>query len=171
MRTAPRYAASLVLTVVGLLFFGACGVSSGANDRVNTPTNTDAGDVSAGGPFQWTRATTDDGERVLTIDFVGGAEYEPANSCTVRYATTVTETDQSVTVLVSGWSPPPPTPTSLPYECPLLGYPRSVTVNVNEPLGTLILINAATGEAHPVNVEPWTPPTSTSPPASTSDSP
>ena len=161
---SERRTASLVLAVVALIRLSSCAQTNGA-DSPTGAVNPEAGDVSRGGPFEWDRARTSEDERRVTIDFVGGAEYDSSNFCTVRYEATATETDETVTVVVSEWSPPPPTSTSIPMGCPAAGFLRTVSVNLNEPLGERSLVNSATGEAHPVNVEPWTPPTSTAPSA------
>lgn len=165
-----RRTASLVLAVVASIWLSSCGQTNDADSQADAD-NPEASGESGSGPFQWDRARTSDDDRLITIDFVGGAEYDSANFCTVRYDATATETDETVTVVVSGWSPPPPTPTSIPMGCAAMGSPRTVSVRLNEPLGERSLINSATGEAHPVNVEPWTPPTSTAPSVGVSAAP
>lgn len=165
-----RRGASFLLAIVGVLALSSCG----RTDEVGLSAdaiNSEQGDVPRPGPLEWDMARTSDDQRSVAIDFVGGPEYESSDFCTVRYEATATETDESVTVVVSGLSPPPPSDTSLPIGCAMVGYRRSITVNLSEPLGERSLINAATGAAHPVNVEPWTPPTSTTPTVGSSAAP
>lgn len=165
-----RRTASLLLAIVGALALSSCGRTDDAALSADA-INSEQGDVPRPGPFEWDRARTSEDERSVAIDFVGGAEYDSSDFCTTRYEATATETDESVTVVLSGWSPPPPSDTSVPIWCPMLGYSRAITVNLSKPLGERSLINGATGAAHPVNVEPWTPPTSTTPAAGSSAAP
>lgn len=99
----------------------------------------------------------------ITIDFVGGPEYDETDFCSMRYTARVTETDEEVTVAISEDRAPPQTSTSIEVGCVTLGHPRKVVVHLDEPLGTRQLINAATGRPQPVNVEAPSPPTSTLP--------
>jgi hypothetical protein len=126
-----------------------------------TAEHAQSSDVAVSGPYEWTRVRTTDNERIIAIDFTGGAEYDASDACSVQYKASVVETTQDVRVTVSGWSPPPPTSTTMLWGCRALGYPRSVLVTLEAPLGNRRVINAATNAAHAVNVEPWSPPTTT----------
>lgn len=116
----------------------------------------DGDGIPVDGPFQWDRVTTAADDRTIAIEFGGGPDFDPAHWYTVRYTATFDETEDTVTVLVSGSSRPPPTDTPLLRED--RGYPREVQVVLSAPLGDRRVINAATSLAHPVNVDPWTPP-------------
>jgi hypothetical protein len=113
------------------------------------------------GPYEWTRVRTTDNERIIAIDFTGGAEYDPSDTCSVQYNASVVETTQDVRVTLSGWRPPPPASTTVLWSCRALGYPRNILVTLEAPLGNRQVINTATNAAHAVNVEPWSPPTTT----------
>jgi len=147
---------------MSIVVVGGCG----SNPEVTRSTGTAAeraqsGDVAVSGPYEWTRVRTTDNERIIAIDFTGGPEYDASDTCSVLYKASVVETTQDVQVTVSGWSPPPPTSTTT-LTCPALGYPRSVLVTLEAPLGNRQVINTKTSAPHAVNVEPWSPPTTTS---------
>lgn len=162
------------VALVGLLV--ACSASDGASQSATSVVKTPAGDAPPGttvdsaetgdvpqsGPFEWARVRTTDNERVISIDFTGGADYEPGNPCTVRYEASVVQTTQEVRVTVSGWSPPPAS-TTVQFGCVDLGYPRSVLIALEAPLGDRRVINTVTNTAHHVNVEPGSPPPGTPP--------
>lgn len=151
------FGALLTLSVVGV---GGCGADPEATGAPGTAAdNAQSGDIAVSGPYEWTRVRTTDNDRIIAIDFTGGPEYDASDICSVQYKASVVETAQDVQVTVSGWSPPPPTSTTM--SCPALGYPRSVLVTLEAPLGNRQVINTATNAAHAVNVEPWSPPTTT----------
>jgi hypothetical protein len=144
------------VALVGVLI--ACSASNGASRAPVTvpkttphaaPTGTtletaESGDLPQSGPFEWARVTATSNERVISIDFTGGADYESGNPCTVRYAASVVETTKEVRVTLSAWSPPPTTLTTVHLGCVDLGYPRNVVVNLHAPLGDRRVINMKT---------------------------
>ena len=157
------------LLAVSVVVVGGCGA---APDATGAPPGTgvdqaQSGEVAVSGPYEWTRVRTTDNERIIAIDFTGGAEYDASDICSVQYKASVVETTHDVRVTVSGWSPPP-TSTTMLWGCRALGYPRSVLVTLEAPLGNRPVINTATNAAHAVNVEPWSPPTTTISAAGTS---
>ena len=138
--------------------FAGCGSSQDAASSGGSAVTTAApGDVPVPAPYEWSRVRTTDDERVLSIDFTGGAEYSTNDSCSVRYEASVVETMHEVRVTVSGSRSPLPTFGTLVVACPAIGYPRNLLVALQAPIGDRQVINTATGAVHPLNVEPWSP--------------
>jgi hypothetical protein len=144
------------VALVGVLI--ACSSSDSASrSPVTVPTTTpraaptgttletaESGDLPRSGPFEWARVTASSNGRVISIDFTGGADYEPGNPCTVRYEASVVETTEEVRVSLRAWSPPPTTSATVHLGCVDLGYPRNVVVNLQAPLGDRRVINTTT---------------------------
>lgn len=86
------------------------------------------------GPGSWTGARTHADGTSLVLLFVGAADYQAGDSCTMRYSATVEESDTDVRVAIRGERPPGPA------VCRLLGHPRSVTVDLLQPFGDRALI-------------------------------
>jgi hypothetical protein len=78
------------------------------------------------------------------VFFIGADEYDPAQSCTMRYEPVVEETDGEVRVSIRGEHPAATDTSPL---CPAIGFPRSVEVSLAAPLGvrTLIALGQARG--------------------------
>jgi hypothetical protein len=66
--------------------------------------------------------------------FVGAAEYQAGDPCTMRYVATVEESETEVRVAIHGERPPGRA------VCRLLGHWRSVTVDLSQPFGDRELI-------------------------------
>jgi hypothetical protein len=143
----------VLLVAVGAAF--GCG-TSGVGVDGGSPTANPVGStlVVPGGdvvmddaltPGAWTGARTSrDGLSVLVF-FVGAAEYEPSQPCTMRYVPVLYESEAEVRVTVRGEHPPTADDMVL---CPLAGYPRSVTVDLAQPFGDRSLV--AVGEPREV---------------------
>jgi hypothetical protein len=96
-------------------------------------------------PGAWTGARTSRDGLSLSLFFVGAAEYEPGQPCTMRYVPVVHETAAEVAVVMRGEHPPAANDTTV---CPAIGYERSVTVDLAQPFGTRTLV--ALGQARGV---------------------
>ena len=79
------------------------------------------------GAWAWARTNTN-GRQVL-VQIIGAAPFEAGDACTAEYSATAEETPEQVTVAITGVRP------SGSYACPDLGYVRSLTVDLAEPLG------------------------------------
>ena len=90
-------------------------------------------------PGSWTGARTSVDETSLVLFFIGAAEYEPDQPCTMRYMPVVEETDTEVRVLIRG-EHPPATDATIPLACTLEGHPRSVNVDLSNPFGDRTLV-------------------------------
>lgn len=95
-------------------------------------------------PGAWTGARTSAVGQSLLLFFVGATEYEPGQSCTMRYVPIVEETETEVHVMIRGEHPPAADATTA---CTLVGYPRSVTVELAQPFGdrTLVALGQSRG--------------------------
>ncbi len=87
----------------------------------------------------WTGARTSVDETSLVLFFIGAAEYEPDQPCTMRYVPVVEETDTEIRVLINGEHPSAPDAT-VPIACTMEGYPRSVNVHLSNPFGDRTLV-------------------------------
>lgn len=83
-------------------------------------------DVPAGA---WASARTNTNGRQVLVQIIGAAPFEAGDACTAEYSATAEETAEQVTVAITGVRP------SGSYECPDIGYVRSLTVDLAEPLG------------------------------------
>lgn len=88
-------------------------------------------------PGAWTGARTSHDGRSMSLFFVGAADYEPGQSCTMRYVPTVEETDTEVHVAMHGEHPPAADAMTM---CPAIGFPRSVTIDLAQPFGDRTLV-------------------------------
>jgi hypothetical protein len=80
-------------------------------------------------PGAWASArTTPDGRKVL-LQFIGAAPFMEGDPCTAEYSATAEETVEQVTVELSGVRP------GGDYSCPAIGYLRSLTLDLAQPLG------------------------------------
>ncbi|MFP5488346.1 MAG: hypothetical protein ACLGHQ_08585 [Acidimicrobiia bacterium] len=107
--------------------------ASAAPDEESTPTPLD--------PALWSGARTSvDGQSLLLL-FVGAAEYHADNPCSMRYVATVDESDTAVEIGIDGLRP---LGASASADCPAIGYFRSLTVDLERPLGDRPLIALGT---------------------------
>jgi hypothetical protein len=88
-------------------------------------------------PGAWIGARTSDDGRSLVLFFVGAAEYEPDQPCTMRYLPVVEETETEVHVAMRGERPSTANGT---IACTLEGYSRSVNVDFSNPVGDRTLV-------------------------------
>jgi hypothetical protein len=81
-----------------------------------------------------TAAISDDGS-TLTVKFVGGKDYDPADPCTNHYFGWARESEGSLRVKVVDDTPvPPPTPTpQIPFACDLVGYGQTIAIRLDRP--------------------------------------
>lgn len=97
----------------------------------------DSDDVLVDDPLgsgSWSGArTSTDGNSVLLF-FVGAADYQAGDPCTMRYVATVEESDTEVRVAIRGERPPGRA------ACTLLGHGRSIRVDLAQPFGERELI-------------------------------
>ena len=143
-----------VVGVVVLLALagGACGGegSSVSTEGTTTALPADSEDVVDGSPLgdgSWSGArTTKEGD--VLIAFVGGKPYQEGNGCTVDYSADVTESDEEVRVDITARSPAPPA--GEPVACTLEGYVRTLTVDLERPLGDRRLIEGQFDQVQPV---------------------
>ena len=93
----------------------------------------------------WTGARTSRDGLSLSLFFVGAAEYEPGQPCTMRYVPVVDGTDAEVAVVMRGEHPPAAADDAM--MCAAGGYERSVTVELAQPFGnrTLVALGQARG--------------------------
>ena len=106
--------------------------------------------VQRDGPAWNAARTSADGRSILLV-FTGGAEFDPADPCTNQYRADVDEADSAVTIGLVAIEPPDrlPQPADTEIACAALGYPRELTVDLDEPLGERQLIDARTGITRP----------------------
>ena len=88
-------------------------------------------------PGAWSGARTSDDGRSLVSFFVGAAEYEPDQPCTMRYVPAVEVTETEVHVAIRGERPATADGTIV---CTLEGYSRSVNVELSNPFGDRTLV-------------------------------
>ena len=87
----------------------------------------------------WSGARTGADGQSLLLFFVGAADYQPGDPCSMRYLPTVEEIDAAVNVTIHGERPTTPDGSGS-YGCMLVGYARSVSVELTQPLGDRKLI-------------------------------
>lgn len=90
-------------------------------------------------PGAWSGVRTSEDGSSLIVFFVGAAEYQPGDQCSMRYIPTVEESDTEVHVAFRG-ERPGSSDGGETYSCRLIGYSRSVTVDLSQPLGDRTLI-------------------------------
>ena len=95
-------------------------------------------------PGAWTGARTSRDGLSLALFFVGAAEYEQGQPCTMRYVPVVDETAAEVAVVMHGERPPEADDRTV---CPAIGFERSVAVELAQPFGnrTLVALGQARG--------------------------
>lgn len=96
-------------------------------------------------PGAWTGARTSRDGLSLSLFFVGAADYEPGQPCTMRYVPVIDETAAEVAVLIRGEHPPAAANDAM--TCAAIGYEQSVTVDLAQPFGnrTLVVLGQARG--------------------------
>jgi len=77
-----------------------------------------------------TAAISDDGS-TLTVKFVGGKDYDPADPCTNHYFGWARESEGSLRVKVVDDTPRPATQT--PVACDAIGYGRTIAIRLDRP--------------------------------------
>jgi hypothetical protein len=148
-RTTALVAAGAVgAVVVGLVWIA--GGSGGVSGRGGGGANADAatGSQARGAPVRWDGARLAHGmpER-LTLYFTGGPPGPPDQPCARTYQATATPSADKVTVTVREL-PAPPLPPG--HGCADVGYGRTVTVELPEPLRGRRVVDGATGKERPV---------------------
>lgn len=99
-----------------------------------------ADDIADPSPVNWSPAeATVAGSRV-TLHFVSGAEYNASDPCTARFTAAVSESATEVHIKVTRWRPRP-TPPATFAGCFLIGYGRTLTVELDQPLQNRRLVN------------------------------
>lgn len=102
------------------------------SDTVMTavPTSDPGSTVTAGlASGAWASARTSADGRQVLVQVIGAAPFKAGDPCTADYSATTQETPEQVTVEISGVRP------SGIDICPSIGYPRSLTIDLAEPLG------------------------------------
>ena len=77
-----------------------------------------------------TAAISDDGS-TLTVKFVGGKDYDPADPCTNHYFGWARESEGSLRVKVVDDTPRPTTQT--PVACDAIGYGQTIAIRLDRP--------------------------------------
>lgn len=88
-------------------------------------------------PSAWNGARTSRDGLSLSLFFVGAADYEPGQPCTMRYIPVVNETAREVEIALRGEHPPANDEAMI---CPDIGHLRSVTVDLAHPFGDRTLV-------------------------------
>jgi hypothetical protein len=96
-------------------------------------------------PGAWSGARTDASGRLVVLSFVGAAEFVDGDPCTANYEASVEESGAEVRIELRDARPLAP---DGGLACALVGYVRTVTVELAEPLGTRTLF--ALGQARTV---------------------
>lgn len=145
-RTVPGIAACVFVMILA-------GCGSGAQPQASSGSLSTAteGPIESQGPAWNAARTSGDGRSILLV-FTGGPDFDPADPCSYSYRADVDEADDAVTIGLVAMAAPPRTlssdggPMSI---CPSLGYPRDLTVDLEEPVGDRQLIEARTGDTTP----------------------
>jgi len=122
---------SLAVLVLYVAMLGAAAAGAGA-----------AGGSVIGPAHMEGIRTTRDG-RGLVLVFIGGRPYRATDPCSVRYSSTVCETEREVDVVVSGQRPPD---SQAGVVCTTEEYSRTLTVPLHTPLRHRQLTGSATPE-------------------------
>lgn len=131
--------AGLALAAPRLLPAGG-GVASGSQDRKGPP-------LVRVGTVHWQGARLEAGGRRLVVSYIGGApQSAKLGPCSPLYKDETVATDDAVTLTVSAWTTRPLTNVI----CAGVGYARSLTVTLPEPLRGRRLVDGATGRTMPV---------------------
>jgi hypothetical protein len=146
--TALLTAGAVGAVVVGLVWI--TGGSGGASGRAGGGANADAATRSQarGAPVRWDGARLVRGppER-LTLYFTGGPPGPPDQPCARTYQATATPSADKMTVTVRALPAPPLQPGQ---GCADVGYGRTVTIELPEPLRDRPVVDGATGKERPV---------------------
>ena len=97
----------------------------------------------------WEDVHSNGDQLAITVDFSGNGP-DGDDYCSVPYTATATETDSVVSISI--WDeqlhkPPVTLDNGLPLDCALMRYPRSITVQLQQPLGDRTIVNGATGQS------------------------
>ena len=116
------------------------GVAGGSQDRKGPP-------LVRVGTVPWQGARLEGDGRRLVVSFTGGApQGAPLGRCAPLYQGETVATNDTVTLTVSEWT----TSQSSTAICAAVGYARSLTVTLPEPLWGRRLVDGATGRTMPV---------------------
>ena len=116
------------------------GVAGGGQDRKGPP-------LVQLGTVPWQGARLEGDGRRLVVSFTGGApQGAPLGRCAPLYQGEAEVTDDAVTLTVSEWT----TSQFRTAICGMVGYARSLTVTLPEPLRGRRLVDGATGRTMPV---------------------
>ncbi len=149
---------STTMALLGVAAIGAVGVglvwiadgdgrASGRAGRINA--DVPAGSKARGRAVRWDGARLVFGEpERLTLYFVGGPPGRPDDPCASAYEATAEPSDGRMTVTLREL-PAPPLPPG--RACASVGYERSVTVALSEPLRGRPVVDGATGQERPVS--------------------
>jgi len=86
-----------------------------------------------GAAVRFDSATLDDSGSMLTLQFTGGKDYSPSDPCSVHYFGWAHESDAGI-LEAKIVEDTPPFPTLPPnFGCDLVGYGRTVTINLAKP--------------------------------------
>jgi hypothetical protein len=145
MTTALLAVGAIGAVVVGLVWIaGADGSQSGGAGGANAA----AGSQARGQPVRWdgARLVRGDPER-LTLYFVGSPPGPPDDPCVRSYQATAAVSGDRMKVTVRELSAAPLPPG---HGCAAVGYERTVTIELPEPLRGRLVLDGATGEQRPV---------------------
>jgi hypothetical protein len=145
---------SKTTALLGVAAVGAVGVGlvwmAGGDGRASDRASGSANASIPAAPQAQGRAVPWDGARLvhgeperLTLYFVGGPPGRPDDPCARAYAATAKPTGDRVTVTLRELPAPPPPPG---HGCAAIGYGRSLTVALPEPLRGRPVVDGATGE-------------------------
>jgi hypothetical protein len=152
-RTLRRLASRVLLVVgaVGAVVVGLVWIAGGdgrASGRAvgNVNAAAPARSEGSGRAVRWDGARLADGQ--LTLYFGGGPPGPPGDPCARAYEAAVVPSSRRVTVTV--WELPAP---ALPpgHGCASVGYGRSVTIELPQPLRGRPVVDGATGEIRSVS--------------------
>lgn len=153
MRKAAAVRVVLLSVVLAGCADGGTSVSSGGPTTTGAADPAPATDLVDGSPLgdgSWNGArTTSDGD--ILVSFIGGKPYQEGNACTVGYSADATESDEEVRLDITARSPArPATATAEPVACTSEGYFRTLTVDLELPLGDRRLIEGQFDRVQPV---------------------
>jgi hypothetical protein len=148
MTTALLAVGAIGAVVVGLVW--VAGADGRASGRAGGGGGADAaaGSEARGQPVRWdgARLVRGDPER-LTLYFTGGPPGPPDEPCARAYQATAAVSGDRMTVTVREL---PSAPLPPGHGCADVGYGRTVTIELSEPLRGRPVVDGATGELRPV---------------------
>jgi hypothetical protein len=150
MSVRPTTTALLAVGAIGAVVIGlvwTAGADGRASGRAGGGANADAGSEARGQPVRWDGARlVRAGAERLTLYFTGGPPGPPDEPCARTYQATAAVSGDRMTVTV--WElPAAPLPPG--QGCADVGYGRTVTVELPEPLRGRLVLDGATGEQRP----------------------